>query len=152
MRVQDVMTHRVETIDDQASAELAYDSMKVKGIRHLVVKNGTELVGVLSQRDLGAAAQGDFREKHVVSDLMNSHVVTVGPLTSVKQAANLMRGRSIGCLPVVEEGPRNRLVGIVTVFDLLELLGRGIDRPAPGKRVNLKTRGPRVDPKVKRMR
>jgi acetoin utilization protein AcuB len=107
---------------------------------------------VLSQRDLGAAAQGDFREKHVVSDLMNSHVVTVGPLTSVKQAANLMRGRSIGCLPVVEEGPRNRLVGIVTVFDLLELLGRGIDRPAPGKRVNLKTRGPRVDPKVKRMR
>src|SRR5450759_5235866 len=31
MRVQDVMTRRVETIDDQASAELAFDSMKVKG-------------------------------------------------------------------------------------------------------------------------
>lgn len=152
MRVQDVMTRRVETIDDQASAELAYDSMRVKGIRHLVVKNGTELVGVLSQRDLGVAGQRDFREKHVVADLMNSHVVTVGPEASVKQAANLMRGRTIGCLPVVKEGPRNQLVGIVTVSDLLELLGRGVDRPAPGKRVNLRTRGPRVDPKVKRMR
>jgi acetoin utilization protein AcuB len=107
---------------------------------------------VLSQRDLGVAGQRDFREKHVVSDLMNTHVVTVGPEASVKQAANLMRGRTIGCLPVVEEGPRNRLVGIVTVSDLLELLGRGIDRPAPGKRVNLRTRGPRVAPKVKRMR
>ena len=152
MRVQDVMTRRVETIDDQASAELAYDSMKVKGIRHLVVKHGSELVGVLSQRDLGVAEQGDFREKHIVSDLMNSHVVTVGPDMPVRQAANLMRGRSIGCLPVVEEGERKKLVGIVTVSDLLELLGRGVDRPAPGKRVNLNTRGPRVDPKVKRMR
>ena len=152
MRVQDVMTRRVETIDDQASAELAFDSMKVKGLRHLVVKKGSELVGVLSQRDLGVAEQGDFREKHVVSDLMNTHVVTVGPEASVKQAANLMRGRSIGCLPVVEEGERKRLVGIVTVSDLLELLGRGIDRPAPGKRVYLRTRAPRVDPKVKRMR
>jgi len=152
MRVQDVMTRRVETIDDQASAELAYDSMKVKGIRHLVVKHGSELVGVLSQRDLGVAEQGDFREKHIVSDLMNSHVVTAGPDMPVRQAANLMRGRSIGCLPVVEEGEHKKLVGIVTVSDLLELLGRGVDRPAPGKRVNLNTRGPRVDPKVKRMR
>jgi acetoin utilization protein AcuB len=152
MRVQDVMTRRVETIDDQASAEIAYDSMKVKGIRHLVVKKGSELVGVLSQRDLGVAEQRDFREKYVVADLMSTHVVTVGPEASVKQAANLMRGRTIGCLPVVKEGPRNRLVGIVTVSDLLELLGRGIDRPSPGKRVNLRTRGPRVAPKVKRMR
>ena len=152
MRVQDVMTRRVQTIDDRASAELAYNSMKVNGIRHLVVKNGSELVGVLSQRDLGVAEESDFREKHVVSELMNAHVVTVGPDASVRQAANLMRGRTIGCLPVVEEGQRKRLVGIVTTSDLLELLGRGVDRPAPGKRVNLNTRGPRMDPKVKRMR
>lgn len=152
MRVQDVMTRRVETIEDRASAELAYESMKVKGIRHLVVKNGSALVGVLSQRDLGVSEQRDFREKRLVSDLMKAHVVTIGPEASVKQAANLMRGRSIGCLPVVEDGPRSRLVGIVTVSDLLELLGRGVDRPAPGTRPNLKARGPRVDPKVKRMR
>jgi acetoin utilization protein AcuB len=152
MRVQDVMTRRVEIVDDQASAEFAFNFMKVKGIRHLVVKRGSELAGVLSQRDLGAVEEHEFRERHLVSDLMNKHVVTVGSETSVKQAANLMRGRSIGCLPVVEESDRNRVVGIVTVTDLLELLGRGIDRPAPGKRANLKARGPRVDAKAKRMR
>ena len=153
MRVQDVMTRHVETIDRQENAQVAFDSMKLKGIRHLVVKNGnSELVGVLSQHDLGMPDQYDFREKHRVAELMSTHVVTASPGMSVKQAANLMRGRTIGCLPVVEEGRPSRLVGIVTVSDLLELLGRGVDRPAQGQRVTLKARGPRVGSKAKRMR
>ena len=152
MRVQDVMTRHVETIDRQENAQVAFDSMKLKGIRHLVVKSDSELVGVLSQRDLGVPDQYDFREKHRVAELMTTQVVTASPDMSVRQAANLMRGRAIGCLPVVQEGHRSRLVGIVTVSDLLELLGRGVDRPAPGRRVTLKARGPRVDSKAKRMR
>jgi CBS domain-containing protein len=35
-----------------------------------------------------------------------------------------MRGRWIGCLPVINRG---RLAGIVTVTDLLELPGRGAE-------------------------
>jgi len=152
MRVQDVMTRHVETIDRQENAQVAFDSMKLKGIRHLVVKNDSELVGVLSQRDLGVPDQYDYREKHRVAELMTTHVVTASPDMSLKQAANLMRGRTIGCLPVVEEGHPGRLVGIVTVSDLLDLLGRGVDRPAQGQRVTLKARGPRAGPKAKRMR
>jgi CBS domain-containing protein len=37
-----------------------------------------------------------------------------------------MRGRSIGSLVVTEAG---RAIGIITITDLLELLGRGLDRP-----------------------
>lgn len=152
MRVQDVMTRHVETIDGLESAQAAFNSMKLKGIRHLVVKRDSELVGVLSQRDLGVPDQDAFRERHRVAELMTTQVVTASPDMPVRQAANLMRGRTIGCLPVVEEGKRSRLVGIVTVSDLLELLGRGIDRPAQGRRVTLKARAPREDSKAKRMR
>ena len=152
MRVQDVMTRHVETIDGQESAQAAFNSMKLKGIRHLVVKSDSELVGVLSQRDLGVPDQNAFRERHRVADLMTTQVVTASPEMPVRQAANLMRGRTIGCLPVVEEGRRSRLVGIVTASDLLALLGRGIDRPSPGRRVTLKARAPRLDAKAKRMR
>ena len=53
--------------------------------------------------------------------------MTVEPTITVRQAANVMRGRSIGCLVVVESG---HAVGIVTVSDLLELVGRGLDRGA----------------------
>jgi CBS domain-containing protein len=50
-----------------------------------------------------------------------------------------MRGRTIGSLPVVEKG---RLAGIVTVTDLLDLIGRGVERPVEkGKRWTLKHRG-----------
>ena len=52
--------------------------------------------------------------------------VTADRTDTVRVVANRMRGRSIGCVPVVD---RERLIGIVTVSDLLEALGRGIDRP-----------------------
>ena len=50
-----------------------------------------------------------------------------------------MRGRTIGCLPVVERG---RLMGIVTVTDLLDLLGRGLDRSTQPERASLHYRVP----------
>jgi CBS domain-containing protein len=54
--------------------------------------------------------------------------------------ANLMRGRSIGCVVVTGNG---RLAGIVTTSDLLELLGRGAIRPSPvGRRPALNHRAP----------
>ncbi len=153
MRVQDVMTPDVRTIGAAETAETAYASMKALGVHHLVVHDeDAALVGIVSSHDLGAPAQDDFRRTRRVSDVMTAHVVTADPAMPIRHAANLMRGRSIGCLPVVRQGRRPRLVGIVTTSDLLEVLGRGIDRPSRPDRQILKARAPRTEPKVKRMR
>jgi CBS domain-containing protein len=56
-----------------------------------------------------------------VADLMRPDVVKASPATDVRRAAGLMRRHGVGCLPVVDRG---RLVGIVTVSDLLALLER----------------------------
>jgi CBS domain-containing protein len=73
---------------------------------------------------------------------MTRRVVTVPPATTLRKAANLMRGRSIGCLVVAD---RDRIVGIVTVADLLDLIGRGVERPvASARRWTLKHRTPHV--------
>jgi acetoin utilization protein AcuB len=79
---------------------------------------------------------------------MSEPVVSGHPEMTLRQAANRMRGRSIGCLPVVEG---DDLVGIVTTTDLLELLGRGLTRvPVKGRgRPTLATRGPRHKPFVR---
>jgi CBS domain-containing protein len=62
----------------------------------------------------------------------------------MRRAAGVMRGRGVGCLPVVEEG---RLVGIVTTSDLLTALAKGeIHAAPPRERVILRKRGARKQP------
>src|SRR5262245_42033894 len=126
MRVQDVMTDQVHTVSPSIAAEDAWNVMRMRRIHHLVVTQAGRIVGVLSDRDAGGGRGIRTREHHTVADLMTTRVVTIPPSTPVRKAANVMRGRSIGCLVVVEAG---HIVGIVTVADLLELMGRGQDRP-----------------------
>jgi acetoin utilization protein AcuB len=112
--------------------------MRRRGIHHLLVQEGRELLGVLSARDLKRGArQGNEPRRIVVSDFMTPTVVAVGSGTSVHKAANLMRGHSIGCLIVVDDG---KATGIVTLADLLDQSGeprrhRGGRRPALHYRV-----------------
>jgi CBS domain-containing protein len=140
MRVQDVMSEDVQTISPGDTVEDASELMRRGGFHHVVVTSGSRVVGVLSDRDTGGRRGGAVRRGQTVGELMAKHVVTVEPTTTVRKAANLMRGRAIGCLVVVNRG---RVVGIVTVADLLELLGRGSERPAAiTKRWTLKHRAP----------
>ena len=140
MRVQDVMTKGVRTIAPTAAAEEAWNAMRLHGIHHLVVTSANRPVGVLSDRDAGGSRGAAVRMNHTVADLMTEPAIVANPVMTVRQAANVMRGRSIGCLVVVESG---RAVGIVTVSDLLELVGRGLDRgAAKTRRWTLKHRTP----------
>jgi CBS domain-containing protein len=127
MRLQDVMTGKVRTITPTASAEDAWNVMRVHGIHHLVVTKENRAIGILSDRDAGSRRGAAVRVNRSVGELMTAPAVTASPTMTVRQAANMMRGRSIGCLVVVDSG---RPVGIVTVSDLLEVVGSGHDRGA----------------------
>lgn len=122
MKVRDIMRTNVETVDQEECAEAAYNRMRVRRIRHLIVVSGAEIVGVLSERDLGGKDREAMRLSHKVLNFMTPYAVKAKPEMLVRQAAKLMRGWSIGCLPVVD---RTRLVGIVTVSDLLDLVAKG---------------------------
>jgi acetoin utilization protein AcuB len=138
MRVAELMSDRVETVGAEESAEKALRRMRTRRIHHLVVMLGARGVGVVSSRDLESVA--DSRALRTVGEVMSAPAVTAEPHMTIRQAANLMRGRTIGCLPVLEDG---KLVGILTATDMLEQIGRGSDRPARGKRWVMKGRGPR---------
>lgn len=139
MRCQDFMTKGIETIDLGASAADAWRTMHDRRIHHLVVTTAGKASGVISDRDLGGKNGATFRKGRTVADLMAADFVTIGPKTTVRQVANLLRGRNIGCLPIVDRG---RVVGIVTVSDLLELVGRGADRSGNGGEKRRQTRSP----------
>jgi hypothetical protein len=96
----------------------------------LVVTENGRLRGVVSERDLGGRSDTDIRKGRTVQDLMTARVVSAESKTTLHQAANLMGGRRIGCLPVLDGG---RLVGIVTATDVFDELSRhGPRAPLPG--------------------
>lgn len=141
MRVSDIMSAPVYTIDADESATTAWETMRFRRTRHLVVTSGEgRVVGVISASDLGGKHGDAVRVRRRVSDLMTEKLVVCTPETTVREAANLMRGHSLNCLPVFNG--RDRLKGIVTVVDLLELIGRGSQRPMEAApRPVLKNRG-----------
>jgi acetoin utilization protein AcuB len=139
MHVRDFMKTRVDRISGADSAENALARMRQKRIHHLVVTRGSEVLGVVSDRDLRQL--GSSRRTQTVEQVMSFPVITASPDTTLRKAANLLRGRTVGCLAVMEDG---KLVGILTITDLLELVGRGAERPvAERKRWVMKGRGPR---------
>src|SRR5450759_404601 len=120
MRIFEIMTEGVQVVPPTLPAQDAWELMRRKRIHHLLVMDGVDIVGVLSDRDVRAApAIG-----HTVGDVMTTSVVTVQRDDTVRGVANLMRGRTIGCAPVLDG---DRLAGIVMTSDLLRLLGRSID-------------------------
>lgn len=140
MRVEAVMTSGVRTTSPATAAEDAWNLMRQNHIHHLVVKEGHEVVGVLSERDCGGRKGASVRENRRVSELMTSPALTASPDITVNRAANMMRGRSIGCLVITRSG---RAVGIVTVSDLLEFVGRMTNpRATLGSRATLNHRAP----------
>ncbi|HUJ25379.1 MAG TPA: CBS domain-containing protein [Myxococcales bacterium] len=128
MRVGDIMSVKVETIPASATLDEARERMWRRNIRHLAVVESGALVGVVSRDGLERAKGPSVREA------ISGPAVTATPHTTIREAANLMRGNRVDSLPVLDA--QADVVGIVTVSDLLDLIGKGVDRAPedPGRR------------------
>lgn len=138
MRLKEIMSTDVKTVNPNESAAVAWRRMRSFRIRHLVVVEQDAVVGVISERDLGGAKGEDVRDGKLVNELMSPQVTTATPETTVRRAANQMRGSSIGCLPVLAG---SKLVGVVTIADLLDVVAERIEHVLPkAKRWTVKHR------------
>jgi CBS domain-containing protein len=124
MRLRDIMTTDVATVKAGDSLQKARTSMGLRGVHHLVVVDGRTVIGIVTDAMI---RWGEAQDMGCVQDVMLSQPVTAGPETTVREAANLLRGRVASVLPVVNE--QEHLVGIVTVSDFLDLIGQGGERP-----------------------
>ena len=143
MLVRDIMRRPAIAVSGDATLQDAYRTMQHEGIRHLPVRDGEALVGVVTDRDLRLAtstlAASPLSPDRRVAEVMSRNPETADPADPVEDAARTMRQKKIGCLPVLDGG---RLVGIITGLDLLDALLRmtGVDKPSGRLEVRLPDR------------
>jgi CBS domain-containing protein len=85
----------------------------------LLVMRGSELLGILSERDYArkVVLLGRSSADTPVSTIMSSPVLTVSPDNSVQDCMRLMTERRIRHLPVLDAG---RVAGMVSIGDLVK--------------------------------
>jgi CBS domain-containing protein len=127
MKVSEIMTKA--TVTDAAQDSLAEAAARMWNAQtgSLLVMEGEHLLGIVTERDvLRAIAHGMDPNQVPVKDLMRTDVITVGPQTSLKEAAKLMATKWIRHLPVVEG---SRVVGILSQRDLTGVLAEALHEP-----------------------
>lgn len=135
MTIAKIMSSAPVVVEPKAPLREVYRVMAEHRIRHIPVVSADGLVGVISDRDVREAlpspmSPGEAMEFAAAMDripvweVMAEEVVTVTPRTSLAQAAHMLAGRKIGCLPVLDAG---RLVGIVTETDMLQAFAALLD-------------------------
>ena len=92
--------------------------MAEKGIGALPVIADGQLLGILSERDYArkVVLQSRSSKDTLVSEIMTTPVVSVGPSNTVEDCMRTMTLQRIRHLPVVDEG---KILGIVSIGDLV---------------------------------
>jgi acetoin utilization protein AcuB len=165
MLVRDIMVRDVVTVKEEDTLEQASILLERGRFRHLPVARALAqveeapperlvyppprppmaVVGILSDRDLPGgrigAAPLEALQTRQVREVMRRPVITASPETPVEYAAQLMADNAIGCLPVVDDAAKGRLVGIITESDLFHALVRLVGAQEPSTRLRLLLRG-----------
>lgn len=112
----------------------AFGTMRREDVRHLLVMDGDQLLGVVTDRDLRRPETGgklwSFQDMYFigdglrVSDVMTREVISVSGDDSTAYAARVMVTNKINCLPVLQG---QSVVGILTSSDLLAALVHTVD-------------------------
>jgi CBS domain-containing protein len=108
----------VQSIGPGASVLDAALLMNEHKIGSLVVMEGGELVGIITERDLLQRVVAERRDpaETRVRDVMNAEVVCCRTWTPLDEARGVMKNRRIRHLPVVDED--RHLLGMISIGDL----------------------------------
>ncbi len=109
----------VWTIGPDATVYQALKVMADKNVGALLVLEGGELVGVISERDYArkVALRGQTAHSTFVQDIMSTNVISVRPDQTVEDCMALMTDKRIRHLPVMDDG---RLMGVISIGDVVK--------------------------------
>jgi len=120
--VRHLLDHKGRALFTIEPEDPVLEAIRLMADRHvgaLLVMRGTELAGIVSERDYArkVVLLGRASAETPVWQIMSSPVITVSLETSVQDCMRLMTERRIRHLPVVED---HRVVGMISIGDLVK--------------------------------
>jgi CBS domain-containing protein len=121
MKVADILRSKGSNVYSVTENITVYDALKVMGEKNvgaLIVMEGDELKGIISERDYArkVVLKGKSSNETPVKEIMTENVITVLPEDDIEKCMGLMSGRKIRHLPVMKDG---KVSGIISITDVV---------------------------------
>ena len=113
----------VYSIESNASVYEAVQKMVTHNVGSLLVVDGSEVRGIITERDYlrDIVLKGRTSRTTAVQEIMTRQVVCVEPTDSIEDCMAVMTERRIRHLPVMQEG---RMIGLVSIGDVVKQLSK----------------------------
>lgn len=123
VRVEQLMTRELACIEATQAVSAASNMMRIKNIGSLLVMQGSEMVGIVTESDIVRKVvafhlQAEFVQVH---QIMSTPIVSIDETESIFEAAGIMKASGTRHLAV---GNEDRVLGILSVRDLLAPISR----------------------------
>jgi acetoin utilization protein AcuB len=149
MFVRDWMTKNPKTVPSKTPVMEAMQLLREGGYRRLPVVDNGKLVGIATDKDLKEATPSKattlsvyelnyLLSKLSIKDVMKMPVYSVSENDPVETAALLMEEKKVSGLTVVEAGDPDKVVGILTITDILRAFINALGLREGGTRLTIR--------------
>lgn len=148
MQVKDLMSKKVQMVYADTPVAIAAEKMRTHDIGMLPVRDGDELIGTLTDRDITVRATANQLHPEMIrsQDIMTPNVISCFEDQDVEEAGRIMHENKIRRLAVMNR--QRNLVGILSIGDIalgtgdMKLVGALVQRvsmsdapkPLPGQK------------------
>jgi len=117
--ILDEKGHDVLRVEADASVLAAVKQMVEANVGSLLVTDGGEVTGIVTERDYlrRVTLEGRTDQETAVREIVSSPLIVATPETTIDECKALMTDRRIRHVPVVEDGD---VVGLVSIGDLVK--------------------------------
>ncbi len=120
MLVKDLLNTKGSEVYFITPGATVYDALKImaeKEIGALVVLDGEQMVGILSERDYARKVilSGKSSQETLVREIMTSDVTFTSPDQKVEKCLSIMTKKHFRHLPVIEH---DKVIGVLSIGDV----------------------------------
>ncbi|MNQ25690.1 Hypoxic response protein 1 [compost metagenome] len=124
MTVNQILNAKGKNVYSVRSTTTVYEALKVMGEKNIgaiLVIDGTDLKGILSERDYARkiVLKDKSSKETYVHEIMESNVFSVDLSNNIEDCMELMSTKRIRHLPVLEDGI---VVGIISISDVVKAI------------------------------